>query len=61
MHSTITDEHGFVAIDETLRVDGGPPNVFACGDCATSTSHPRPKAGVFAVRQVPQRDNTNKR
>jgi hypothetical protein len=43
---------GFVAIDDCMRADGGPEGVFACGDVATSTIHPRPKAGVFAVRQV---------
>lgn len=44
------DADGFLAIDETLRVVGR-ERVFAAGDCATSVTHPRPKAGVFAVRQ----------
>ena len=44
------DERGFLAIDETLRVIGQDA-VFAAGDCATMIDHPRPKAGVFAVRQ----------
>lgn len=44
------DADGFLAIDETLRVVGQ-ERVFAAGDCATSATHPRPKAGVFAVRQ----------
>lgn len=52
------DPDGFIAIDECLQVDpaaGGPPGVFACGDVASSAAHPRPKAGVFAVRQVRRR------
>ena len=44
------DGRGFLAIDETLRVVGRKA-VFAAGDCATMSAHPRPKAGVFAVRQ----------
>lgn len=43
-------ERGFLAIDEHLRV-AGQKAVFAAGDCATMLAHPRPKAGVFAVRQ----------
>ncbi|WP_051928067.1 selenide, water dikinase SelD [Palleronia rufa] len=42
---------GYVAVDETLRT--GDPAVFAVGDCAHLTHAPRPKAGVFAVRQAP--------
>eukprot|EP00884_Botryococcus_braunii_P018934 jgi/Botrbrau1/5724/Bobra.0134s0001.1 len=44
------DADGFIAIDATLQCSGGPPGVFAVGDVATSIRHPRPKAGVFAVR-----------
>lgn len=46
------DKAGFLAVNEYLQSDGGPPNVFAAGDVATSSAAPRPKAGVFAVRAV---------
>ncbi|MBI1418847.1 MAG: selenide, water dikinase SelD [Limimaricola sp.] len=42
---------GFVAVDETLR--SSDPAVFAAGDCAHLAHAPRPKAGVFAVREAP--------
>ncbi|WP_031554546.1 selenide, water dikinase SelD [Parvularcula oceani] len=42
---------GYVAVDETLR-SVGDASVFAAGDCAHLTHAPRPKAGVFAVREA---------
>ena len=46
------DGRGFLAVADTLRSTGD-ERVFAVGDCATVLKHPRPKAGVFAVRQGP--------
>lgn len=45
-------EHGYVAVDKTLRVLGH-SEIFAVGDCAHLSHAPRPTAGVFAVRQAP--------
>jgi selenide, water dikinase len=46
------DQRGFLAVEDTLRSTGD-ARVFAVGDCSTVLKHPRPKAGVFAVRQGP--------
>jgi selenide, water dikinase len=46
------DPGGFVVIDETLRSPAD-PTVFAAGDVAAMQGHPRPKSGVYAVRQGP--------
>ena len=47
-----TDERGFLAVRDTLQALQD-DRVFGAGDIVTQINHPRPKAGVYAVRQGP--------
>lgn len=49
--SGLTDEGGFLPVDACLRTRDA--RIFATGDCAAMAETPRPKAGVYAVRQAP--------
>jgi len=46
------DDGGFVCVTRTLQTESF-SNIFAVGDIAHMSASPRPKAGVFAVRQGP--------
>lgn len=46
------DAQGFLAVTDTLQ-SVADERVFGAGDIATQLNHPRPKAGVYAVRQGP--------
>ena len=48
----LTLKDGFIEVDCNLRVKGC-KNLFGAGDCINLSFSPRPKAGVFAVRQAP--------
>jgi selenide,water dikinase len=44
-------QDGFIIVNDKLQTSD--PAVFAVGDCAHMQHAPRPKAGVYAVRQAP--------
>ena len=46
------DEQGFLQVNRYLQSDTV-PNVFAAGDVASLNQQPRPKSGVYSVREGP--------
>ncbi len=53
LKTTGLDLHnGYINVDATLRSTSH-SDIFAVGDCAHLSHAPRPKAGVFAVREAP--------
>lgn len=50
-NTELTTHDGFLTVNDHLQTSD--PRIFAVGDCAHMTHAPRPKAGVYAVRQAP--------